>query len=164
MSLWKLIKSCKQGRKEERMFSLCWVRDRLSFSYLICFMECVMCIHLERCRCLWLSWAMVPWTPNCNLLSSRFLPDGAGSGAQWEYIREPCAMTFGPARVPEGCLAALDPLIAPGVEPRPAKHSHFIQRLLYKTEKYCLWFAMGGSQVSVTKNIWGLIIKLTNLS
>lgn len=164
MSLWKLIATCKQGREEERTFALCCVRERLSFSYLSGLLECVTCIHLEQRRCLWLSWAVVPWRPNCNVLSSRSLPDGAGSGAQWEYIGEPCAMTFGPARVPEGCLAALDPLTVPGVEPRPAKHSHFVQRRLYKTEKYYLWSSMGGSQVSVTKNIGGLTIKLTNLS
>ena len=34
------------------MFFLPWVRGKISFSYRICLVECIMCIHLRQCRCL----------------------------------------------------------------------------------------------------------------
>lgn len=71
------------------MFFLPWVRDRISFSYRICLVECVTHTHLRQRRCLRIvevrTVVLMPWRPDSNLLSSTFCPDGAGHGAQWKY-------------------------------------------------------------------------------
>lgn len=95
--------------------------------------------------------ALVPWRPDCNLLSS-LSALVAGSGAQWKYRGNPCTLTSWPALC-QRAVCGTGPWLSPGEQPRPERQSDSMQRLLSQMGKCCLWSAIGASQLCVTENI-----------